>query len=552
MTAFPKQSAGLKPEQIIEIIFNRRWFIIIPVCISLTVGLIFTITSKKIYQASTTILIQPQKVPEQYIQSIVSTDLNQRLSTIAQQILSRSNLEKIIEQFGLFEDEKNMYLEDKVANLRKRIEVKIETNRKADADAFSVLFTDSNPERVMKIANTLATYFMDENLKVREIQALGTSEFLDSELNKLKARLEEKEEALSKYRTEYMGGLPDELESNLRTLDRLQQQLTDRQNALRDVKTAISVVTSQISRTKQLQEESSEGIFSVDDKGTVKDFKSETEKLLYTEKAKLDELLLKYTANHPEVMKLTKSVEKLKEKLELEAKDNKQDISSANTEKTNKTPISMADAKSNDALFNREIQNRQLNNEIIKLESDIAEIKNSMIFYQKRVEETPKREQELRSLERDYNNIRENYNSLLDRQLEAEIAVNMEKKQKGEQFRILDYAKIPEKPISPDVRRLFVFSIGIGFGLGGGLIFLLEFLDKSIRRPEEIETEFGLPILASIPSLKIDENKTKKRIELALFSLFSFYALSILSVFAVINYKGLDKTVNFIKTQFNF
>ncbi|MCK5165603.1 MAG: protein GumC, partial [Desulfobacula sp.] len=148
-------------------------------------------------------------------------------------------------------------------------------------------------------------------------------------------------------------------------------------------------------------------------------------------------------------------------------------------------------------------------------------------------------------------NIREIYNSLLDRQLESEIAVNMEKKQKGEQFRILDHARIPEKPISPDVRKLFMLTIAVGLGLGGGIIFLLEYLDTSIKRAEQIEAEFALPILASIPSLEKPGKKTKNRMGILLFSLFTLYAISVFSVFAVINYKGLDKTINFIKMQLN-
>ena len=95
------------------------------------------------------------------------------------------------------------------------------------------------------------------------------------------------------------------------------------------------------------------------------------------------------------------------------------------------------------------------------------------------------------TFQRDYENTQESYNSLLNRKLEAEIAVNMEKKQKGEQFRILDRAVLPQKPISPDMRKLFLFSVAAGLGLGGGLIFLLDFMNTSLKQPKDYETELG-------------------------------------------------------------
>lgn len=530
MADLKQLNTTIKPEQIFEIIIRYRWLILIPICISLTVSLIYAVVAKKTYEASTTILIQPQRVPSQYVQSVVSSDLDQRLSTISQQILSRSNLEKIIDQFGLYDEAAGMYLEDKVNDMRKRVEVKIDTTkggRGNEPDVFYVSFKGQNPERVMRVANSLASYFMDENLKVREAQAVGTSEFLESELRKIQLVLEEKEKTLSEYRSKYIGGLPDELEANLRTLDRLQLQLSDRQSALRDLKNSAD--------------------YQVDDFGKLKIIKTETEQLYELQKNKLDELSLKYTKNHPDIIKLVESVKQLKEKIEKERKENEQ-LSEGSSEKGNNSV-----AKSESFLSNPQLNiQKKIENEIKKAEFDISEIQKSMAFYQKKVEDTPKREQELQSLQRDYNNIRENYNSLLARKLESEIAVSMEKKQKGEQFRILDHARIPEKPISPDVRILLLISLAVGLGLGGGLAFLLEFLDTAIKSAEEVESEFGLPLLVSIPSLKKPENKFKKRAEMVLYSLFSLYAMSIFAIFVVINIEGLDRTVGFIKNKLNF
>ena len=200
------KTEAIKPEMIIGIVLRRRWFIIIPFCLSMIAGIYLSVTLPKEYQAETLILIEPQRVPQNYVQPIVSSDLDTRISTISQQIMSRTNLEKIIERFKLFSAPKyeKMYMEDKVESIRKRVSVEV-TRVRNDAEAFNISFIWADREKVMNIANTLATYFIDQNLKVREAQAVGTSNFLDDELNTMKIRLMGVEENLKKYRETYMG-----------------------------------------------------------------------------------------------------------------------------------------------------------------------------------------------------------------------------------------------------------------------------------------------------------------------------------------------------------
>ncbi len=548
MAELQQKAGGLKPEQILEIIIRRRWIVILPLCLFLTLGFFYTLTATQTYQASTTILIQPQKVPTDYVQSIITTDIAQRINTISQQILSRTNLEKIIKEFGLFQDKENMFDEDKVSSMRKRVVVTQNSSRRQGTEAFSVSFTGNHPETVMKVANKLATFFMDENLKAREIQAVGTSEFLESELQKIKTKLENREKELASYRTSYMGGLPDELETNLRTLDRLQVQQTDALNALRDTQNAAALLKNQISRLKEMPL-TGNAILQPDGTVTEAPALSITEQQYEAGKRHLDELLLKYTTKHPEVIKITKSVAKLKIKVEKEKEQLKEETDSQSSD-PGETSVSRP-SPNNNVVLQHEFNLRQLENEISALKTNIGQIKKTMQVYQKRVEDTPKREQELQSIQRDYNNIRESYQSLLARRLEAELAVNMEKKQKGEQFRIIDYARLPEKPISPDVRKLFMFSIAIGLGIGGGIIFLLEFLNPVIRSEDEIETEIGLPILASIPPLAQPGDKMKKRLGFVAFAIVSVYAASVLLFFVFLNLIGIDKMLNFVQTYIN-
>ena len=535
----------IKPDQILEIIIRRRWFILIPFCITMTLGLLHTLTAGKTYEASTLILVQPQRVPTNYIRSVVTSTINERISTISQQILSRSNLEKIIDQFGLFADAKGMYLEDQVASLRKRVKVKIERTR-SNAEAFSIVFQGDDPQTVMRIANTLASFFMDENLKVREAQAVGTSEFLDSELEKTRKTLEERESQLSEYRTQYMGGLPDELETNLRTLDRLQQQLTIKNETLAQARNSLNLFQAQIAQSNEMASQTMMDPFSM---GFEEDsFGSEDEQRLAAAQKEYEALLLKYTDKHPDARKIKTIIDKLEKSIE----ENKNKAAAeAEANPVTSSPNNIATRMPNFAAMQQGAQVKQIKTEIQKIESDIGNLEQRMKEIQARVEDTPKRELELQSLKRDYSNIQSVFNSLLDRKLEAELSVNMEKKQKGEQFRILDHARLPERPISPNVKLLFLLSIASGLGIGAGLIFLLEIFDSSIRREEQIEKDLDLKILAAIPPMKWPRDRAKRKIELIAFACFSAYAVVFLSFFAILNYKGLDRTINFIKSTLN-
>jgi capsular polysaccharide biosynthesis protein len=176
--------------------------------------------------------------------------------------------------------------------------------------------------------------------------------------------------------------------------------------------------------------------------------------------------------------------------------------------------------------------------EIGKLQQDIGKIENEMRSYQQRIERTPKREGELIALKRDYDNIQNTYRSLLNRKLEANIAVNLEKKKKGEQFRILDYAKLPEKPVSPDIRDIFLKSLLGGLGIGTAIIVLFQFLDPSIQRKENI-VELGVPLLVTIPKIYNDRAKMLRRVN-NIASLFSVVVAGLLATgFAIVALSGI-------------
>jgi len=422
-------------------------------------------------------------------------------------------------------------MEDKIENLRKRISVEVtRTNRRADADAFSITFRGSDPQKVMRVANGLATAFIDENLKVREAQAVGTSDFLEAELETTRIRLAAVEEQLKEYRRNNMGELPEQLESNLRILDRLQAQLSDKEESLRNARVGLSAVSAQIQSQRQ---QAAAGALARVPQASIPDDQLN----LMQMREKLAALQSTYTERHPDVVRLKDQIAKLESDL---ANSPTGSSSGPGGSVSGPQPVASADP----GLISQSVQ---LSGVIRSIEIEISRLQEQINEYQRRIEATPKREQELITLRRDYENIKESYNSLLNRKLEAEIAVNMEKKQKGEQFRIIDTARLPERPVSPDMRKLFLLVVAGGLGIGVGLIYLLETMDTSLKRPEDFENTLGLAVLATVPRILRPKDKLKIRLHQALTTVLVILALVLVGGLAVLVFVGVEPTLDALR-----
>ncbi|MFO7963720.1 MAG: Wzz/FepE/Etk N-terminal domain-containing protein [Desulfobacterales bacterium] len=498
----------------LNLVIKRRWLIIIPFCLAMIGGLYYAVTSPKIYEASTLIMVEPQRVPANYVRSIVSSDIESRINTISQQILSRTSLLNIIDQFHLYSwpGAEELFMEEKLDGLRGRINISVRHSRSGN-DTFTVSFRDTDPVKSMEITNALASYFIDENLVFREAQATGTNVFLEEELIKTRKRLEEIEVELNDYRKIHMGELPEQLQSNLSILERLQEQHTEKQKTLRDLRATLREIDNQVPQSEYFYK-------------------------LAQLKEELSNLTLKYTERHPDVIRLKNTIRLMEEK-----------AGASGSEYENAGSASAMAANRFTSL--QDISRREVVKEIRDLEEEISYLGNQIFLYHQRVENTPKRELELISLQRDYQNIKESYDSLVQRKLEAEIAVNMEKKQKGEQFRILDTANLPERPISPDIRKIFAKTVLAGLGAGFVLLFLLDFLNPSLKDPKDYESLLGLPVLVTIPKIKGTAEKMRIRVNQAMtFASFIFIAVLVVS-FILLSINGVDPTLDFLNRYFD-
>ena len=516
----PEKKEAAQIDYYLGLILRKRWFVIIPFCLAMVIGIFLTLTLPAVYEASTLILVEPQRVPTEYVKSIVSTDIETRISTISQQILSRSNLEKIIAEFKLFSspEEQNMFMEDKLNSLRRQIKVEV-TRARQISDAFTIIYASSDPKKTMNIANALASYFIDANLKIREEQAAGTSNFLEAELESMKKRLEEVEGELREFRNRHMGELPDQLDTNLKILGTLESQLNARMERLRDERSSLTILMNEIDQIRRAESRT-----TTPDQGP--DLTQLREQLAAMEST--------YTPKHPDVVRLKKRIAEL----ESQPVGRQRDIDGR---------AGGSEAANSSILRERTRRRLEIESAINNAQADIAQINSQIREYRRRVEITPQREEQVLGLNRDYQNIKSTYNSLLNRKLEAEIALNMEKKKKGEQFRILDYAKLPEKPVSPDLKRLFMIFSAAGLGIGLGVIFLLDTLNPTFRRPDEIEGDLGIRVLATIPKVFHARDKVLGRLNIALTALALLVASALVSGFGMLAFNGIQPTIELLQ-----
>jgi polysaccharide chain length determinant protein (PEP-CTERM system associated) len=424
-----------------------------------------------------------------------------------------------------------MFIEDKLADMRESVIIELQEidEHRREADSFSISFQWTDPQKTAMVANRLAALFIIEDFKEREAEAVDTTQFLDEQLREIRERLKEYETRLGTYRKKYMGELPEQLESNLRILDNLQRQLSEGENRLRDEKNRLALLIDDIKAT---QDSLAAGSTVLSEDGGAM--------TLLQLKNQLADLQTSYTERHPDVIRLKAKIADMEAKLK---SGELQTVAGANTN----TAYTQEQFLSSKILGDQIRQQSETRAEINNLEEDIRKLKFQVSIYQQRIERTPKREEELMTLNRDYENIQASYSSLMNRKLEAEVAVNMEKKQKGEQFSIIQTAEVPRDPLSPNLKALFIFAFMISISFGSGLIFLLDYFDISLRNPDEFESDLGVPVLATIPKIYQKKDFRIKWLNRVLTGLSLLVAVCLLAGFAVLVLNGVEPTLEIVR-----
>jgi polysaccharide chain length determinant protein (PEP-CTERM system associated) len=532
-STMPETEKPLDIHAYIGMALRRKWYIILPfvVCIVGSFGVYKYLP--KIYKTTTLILVQPQTVPENYVRSTITDSVVSRLNTISQEILSRTRLENVIQEFNLYADIRNKApMETIVEMMRKTIEVKVESRSQNERtqNSFSISYEGREPRTVMMVTNKLASLFIEENLRVRESQAERTSEFLGKELSALEEKLRIKDTDIRNIKEKHMGQLPQQLDANLRVLERLQEQLKTTSESSRAAEDRMMLLRNQIETLKErsrvtVQRPRSQSLPGTEEMGGSFGSGQAPEDPVVVQLSQLKRDLTtaqsKYTENHPDVIDLKRKIANLeprvkeilaKQKAELE-KEKAERLTRQKELRTQRQANAVQDIAPDmdpaaERLFTQySDQYNEAQLESKRLRSEEKNLKEQIAVYQKRIEETPKREQELALLTRDYDLMRTNYQSLLDKRMQAQMAQNLEMKQQGEQFRVLDPARLPEKPVKPDRNKILLMGAVIGLALGFGLVWLRESFNPTFHTLADLEATLGIPVIATLPNLMEEKGR---------------------------------------------
>ena len=523
------------PDDYLRMAWRRRWFIAIPAVVIASSTAVVSMFLPNVYRASTNVMIVPQRVPEEFVQSTITNPLAERLDMISQQILSRTQLERIIQEFNLYErDRRQMIMEDVIERMRKdiRISVSANTRRRDRSASFSVSFDSPNARTAMRVTERLGSLFVRENLEDRQLLADQTSQFLQSQLEEARRRLLDQEARLRDFRQRNSGQLPEQVAANLTLMQgaetRLQSNL-ERQNGDRDRLAALEKTLAEVGSPTSVVMQTPPSPPRTDGPMTAAE-------ALGAARTALRSLELRLKPEHPDIKRQKSLIVELEAKAEEEAL--RQPLSQVNP-----TPV---------VTVNRDVATRieRMRADIMELRQRIesarreeAVLRETISQQQARVATAPGLQSQLTDLMRDYATVNDSYISLLKRSEESKLSVKMEQRQIGEQFRIIDGARLPERPISPDRFRINMFGILGGLAVGLALVALLEYRDTSFKSDDDVMTSLALPVLAVIPIMtNAGERRLARRRKLLLAASASVTCMLLAAAVMVVwQYRLLDR-----------
>jgi len=485
------------PEDILAILRKRKWLIVSPFVLGIVASLLIVKRIPQRYKSETLIMLVPQRIPETYVKPTDISTIGERLPSITEQITSRSRLERIISEFDLYRSERARgAMEDVVQRMRDDIVVKLEG--KTQDSSFRVSYLNPDPRIAQKVTERLASWYIEENLRDRENLAINTSDFLNSELEGAKRRLVEHEKKLEAYKQRYPGQLPTQLESNVNAIQSTQMQLqavNESINRARERRLLIERQLADVQMTPEIPTPLTTG-----SSGAQEPAQLTPAQQLEAAEAMIERYKLRYTADHPDVRALERTIRDLRARVAAEP--------AASSAGDAVKPTSTAEVARQKRLKDLQAELDVIDRQIASSEQDRKALTVRMSDYQAKVDAAPAREAELVELTRDYATLQSQYTSLLTKREDSKLAANLERRQIGEQFKVLDPPSLPERPEKP-LMRLMVIAGGSGGGLLLGLLCVgfLEYRDTSFKTEADITSVLDLPVLALIPVMISDDER---------------------------------------------
>ena len=454
------------------------------------------------YRSETLILVEQQRVPEHYVEPNIALDLQQRLQSMSEQILSRTRLMAIIDKFHLYDLNRGGDADVAVEKMRKDINidlVKSEATRNPIA-AFKIAYSASSPSIAQQVTGELTSLFIEENLRSRQQLSEDTTTFLATQLDEARKSLDLQEQRLREFKSRYVGQLPEQTASNLQILAGLQtrlQQTTDGLHQAEQQRLYLqSLLGSYRAATPQV---------SGDKSTTSLPPSYELDQKLDNLRSSLADLSAKYTPLHPDIVRLKQEIattEKLRAQVEQEA-------AAAETKGNREAAVPVRNAQAMSPAMQLESQLKANEFDIAQRNREIQRIESEIEQYQQRLSLAPAREQELAAITRDHEQSRANYDSLLGKKNQSEMATNLERRQQGEQFRMIDPPSLPQKAYFPNRLQFSLGGLALGLALGIGFVLLSEILNPKIYVQEELQSVMAAPAVFAIPSLPTPTEKSR-------------------------------------------
>jgi polysaccharide chain length determinant protein (PEP-CTERM system associated) len=403
--------------------------------------------------------VESEKVPESFVPKVSTEDTGHRLETVKPEILSRTRLERVLEETQPYPEITSRTRA--VEKMRSSTFINI-----AGTDGFTIEFVHSNPHKAQEVTERLATLFIEETIKARERQVEGAVDFLVTQVNDARTELEKKDAALRRYKEERMGTLPEQLQTNLATMQMLQREMQTVEENLLFAREKRDALARGVRQSYASAPSAAAAPTAPTDLADLR--------------RQLAALRSRYTDEHPDVQNLRSRIARIEARMaEAQAAGDH------------------APADPSDLVTREQLETAGV--EVQKLEQRRADLERRTASIRARVDETPRTEQELATLTRDYQKLNENYVALLSKQLEAQMAGRLEQRWKGDRFRALDPANLPEKPYSPKPFLVLAMGFFLGLFLGLGASVVAEYLDRTVKDVEDLRTLQSFPVLACIP-----------------------------------------------------
>ncbi len=493
----PKETVDLR--QYFEIVRRRFWYFLIPFFL----GWVLVWTASWVlparYRSGTLILVEQPSMPKDYVTPNVTDDLQNRLQSITQQILSRTRLLRIIDQLNLYPKAKNRPTDDDlVQTMRKNIEIELVRDRDS-ISAFNVYYSADDPHVAQQVTTELTNLFISENLEVRQQQSEDTTKFLQARLEESRKALTDQEQRIKDFKGQHVGDLPGQLQSNLTILNGLQTQLQTAEDGLNTAKQQNIYLQSLFNQYRSLQRsyKSSDGSVPVG----LPAIDQELDRL----RAQLADLSSHYTERHPDIRKL-------KEQIARTEATRQQILNNLKSNHDSATDVQASDVKDTSPILQVQSQLQANQVEIANRERSIAALKVRINDYQTRLNQEPVREQQLADLTRGYDQLKQTYDDLLKKKNQSEMATSMELLQQGEHFKMIDPPSLPAKPDFPNHVKFCGIALAVGLALGFVVAGGAEFLDDRIHSEKVIKALLPVAVIGEIPRVNTpDEDRSQSK-----------------------------------------